>query len=64
MHYRNFGRSGWKVSEIGFGGWQLGGTWGAVDDAESIATLHHAFEQGVNFIDTAVLYGQGRSAKS
>ncbi|MGB0774600.1 MAG: aldo/keto reductase [Akkermansiaceae bacterium] len=49
------------VSEIGFGGWQLGGTWGQVDDAESIDTLLYAFEQGINFVDTAALYGAGRS---
>ena len=61
MQYRTFGRTGWRVSEIGFGGWQLGGTWGQVDDEESIRTLLHAFERGVNFVDTAALYGQGRS---
>jgi aryl-alcohol dehydrogenase-like predicted oxidoreductase len=61
MKYRSFGRSGWQVSEIGFGGWQLGGSWGQVDDEESIDTLLYAFDQGINFVDTAVLYGQGRS---
>ena len=61
MQYRTFGRSDWKVSEIGFGGWQLGGTWGKVDDKESIQTLLYAFEKGVNFVDTAIAYGNGRS---
>jgi aryl-alcohol dehydrogenase-like predicted oxidoreductase len=61
MHYREFGRTGWKVSEIAFGGWQLGGQWGDVDDEASIATLLHAFEQGVNFVDTAEYYGEGHS---
>ncbi len=61
MKYRTFGRSGWKVSEIGFGGWQLGGTWGAIDDNQSIETLLYAFEQGINFVDTAIMYGKGRS---
>ena len=61
MQYRSFGKTDWKVSEIGFGGWQLGGTWGEVDDSESIDTLHYAFEQGINFVDTAALYGAGRS---
>ncbi|OUD04634.1 aldo/keto reductase [Streptomyces swartbergensis] len=61
MKYRNFGRTGWKVSEIAFGGWQLGGQWGKVDDEASIATLLHAFERGVNFVDTAELYGDGHS---
>jgi aryl-alcohol dehydrogenase-like predicted oxidoreductase len=61
VQYRRFGRTGWQVSEIAFGGWQLGGDWGAVDDADSIKTLLHAFEQGVNFVDTAELYGSGHS---
>ena len=61
MHYRSFGRTGWQVSEIAFGAWQLGGDWGHVDDAASIRTLHHAFERGVNFVDTAFIYGNGHS---
>jgi aryl-alcohol dehydrogenase-like predicted oxidoreductase len=61
MKYRKFGRTGWSVSEIAFGGWQLGGQWGAVDDEASVATLLHAFERGVNFVDTAELYGDGHS---
>jgi aryl-alcohol dehydrogenase-like predicted oxidoreductase len=58
---RTFGRTGWQVSEIAFGGWQLGGDWGPVDGAESIKTLHHAYESGINFVDTAELYGSGHS---
>jgi len=61
MRYRAFGRTGWQVSEIGFGGWQIGGQWGPVDDAASIRTLLHAFEAGINFVDTAELYGAGHS---
>ncbi|KRE98032.1 aldo/keto reductase [Nocardioides sp. Soil777] len=61
MKYRDFGRTGWKVSEIAFGGWQLGGQWGEVDDEASIATLLHAFAHGVNFVDTAEFYGDGHS---
>jgi aryl-alcohol dehydrogenase-like predicted oxidoreductase len=61
MQYRKFGRTGWKISEIAFGGWQLGGQWGNVDDEQSIATLLHAFERGVNFVDTAEYYGEGHS---
>lgn len=61
MEYRTFGRTGWQVSAIGFGTWQLGGTWGKVDDDESIDTLHYAFDCGVNFIDTAAAYGKGHS---
>lgn len=60
MQFTTFAKTGWKVSEIGFGAWQLGGTWGQVDDQESIDTLLYAFEQGINFVATAVLYGAGR----
>ncbi len=61
MRYRPFGRTGWQVSEIAFGGWQIGGQWGKVDADQSVATLLHAFERGINFVDTAELYGAGRS---
>ena len=61
MKFRPFGRTGWQVSEVGFGAWQLGGQWGTQDDAESVRVLHYAFEQGINFVDTAELYGAGHS---
>ncbi len=61
MRYRSFGRTGWQVSEIGFGAWQIGGDWGKVDDAASIDTLLYAFDKGINFVDTAELYGNGHS---
>jgi aryl-alcohol dehydrogenase-like predicted oxidoreductase len=61
MQYRNFGQTGWRVSEISFGGWQLGGQWGEVDDEASIRSLLHAYERGVNFVDTAEMYGEGHS---
>ncbi len=61
MNYRNFGRLGWKVSEISFGAWAIGGAWGAQNDADSLATLHRALDLGVNFFDTADVYGDGRS---
>ena len=61
MKYRVFGRTGWKVSEIAFGAWQIGGDWGVVDDRHSIDTLLYAYEKGVNFVDTAELYGKGHS---
>lgn len=61
MQYRSFGRTGWDVSEISFGAWQIGGQWGGVDDEESIRTLLHAYEVGVNFVDTAQMYGSGHS---
>ena len=61
MQYRKFGRTGWDVSEIAFGAWQIGGDWGKVDDKASIGTLLYAFEKGINFVDTAELYGRGHS---
>jgi aryl-alcohol dehydrogenase-like predicted oxidoreductase len=51
------------VSEISFGAWAIGGSWGEADDAESIAALHRAIDLGVNFIDTADVYGDGRSER-
>ena len=61
MKTRAFGRTGWKVSEISFGAWQIGGDWGKVDDKASVDTLHYAFDKGINFVDTAELYGNGHS---
>ena len=49
MNYRTLGRTGWKVSEISFGAWAIGGTWGNVDDNESLAALNKALDLGVNF---------------
>lgn len=63
MEYRTLGRTGWNVSVISFGAWAIGGTWGAVKDDESIAALHKAIDMGVNFIDTADVYGDGRSER-
>ena len=63
MHYRALGRTGWKVSEISFGAWAIGADWGNVSDAESMAALHKAIDCGVNFIDTADVYGMGRSER-
>lgn len=63
MQYRELGRTGWKVSEISFGAWAIGGSWGQVDDRESIAALHRAIDLGVNFIDTADVYGDGHSER-
>jgi aryl-alcohol dehydrogenase-like predicted oxidoreductase len=61
MQYREFGRTGWKVSAISFGAWAIGGTWGPVQDEDSMAALHAAADAGVNFFDTADVYGDGRS---
>ena len=60
MRTRRFGRTGWQVSEIGYGMWGMGG-WSGSDDAESLASLHRAVEQGCTFFDTALAYGVGRS---
>jgi aryl-alcohol dehydrogenase-like predicted oxidoreductase len=61
MNYRPLGRTGWNVSEVSFGAWAIGSGWGAVNDDESIAALHRAIDLGVNFIDTADVYGDGHS---
>lgn len=63
MDYRPFGRTGWMVSAIGFGAWAIGGSWGPTDDAASQAALHRAIDFGVNFIDTADVYGDGHSER-
>src|ERR1700683_2392135 len=61
MKYRTLGKTGWSVSEISFGAWAIGGSWGNQSDEESMATLHRALDRGINFIDTADVYGDGRS---
>lgn len=63
MQYRKLGRTGWEVSASSFGAWAIGGTWGEVDDKESLTALHRAVDLGVNFIDTADVYGDGRSER-
>ena len=61
MRYRPLGRTGWTVSEISFGAWAIGGAWGPVSEKDALAALHQAVDSGVNFIDTADVYGDGRS---
>lgn len=63
MQYRELGRTGWKVSDISFGCWAIGGDWGTVEDSESYTALRAAVDQGVNFFDTADVYGDGRSER-
>jgi aryl-alcohol dehydrogenase-like predicted oxidoreductase len=63
MNYRPLGRTGFSVSEISFGAWAIGGAWGDVDDSVSLKALHAAIDAGVNFIDTADVYGDGRSER-
>jgi aryl-alcohol dehydrogenase-like predicted oxidoreductase len=63
MHYRELGRTGWKVSTVSFGAWAIGSAWGSVDDQESLNALRRAVDLGVNFFDTADVYGDGRSER-
>lgn len=63
MKTRRLGKTGRPVSEIGFGAWAIGADWGTVDDQESLAAMHAAIDAGVTFIDTADVYGDGRSER-
>ena len=63
MDFRTLGRTGWHVSAVSFGAWAIGGSWGATHDDESMRALHAAVDAGVNFIDTADVYGDGRSER-
>lgn len=63
MNYRELGRTGWRVSEVSFGAWAIGGSWGDTEDTESLDALRRAADLGVNFFDTADVYGDGRSER-
>jgi aryl-alcohol dehydrogenase-like predicted oxidoreductase len=63
MRTRQLGKTGFDVSEIGFGAWAIGGSWGETDDARSLEALHAAVDAGVTFFDTADVYGDGRSER-
>jgi aryl-alcohol dehydrogenase-like predicted oxidoreductase len=63
MKYKILGKTNYTISELGFGAWAIGGSWGEVNDYESLAALEKAIELGVNFIDTADVYGDGQSEK-
>ena len=63
MEYRQLGRTDMRVSTVSFGAWPIGSDWGKVDDADSYAALNRAIDLGVNFIDTADVYGDGRSER-
>ncbi len=64
MEYRELGRTGWRISEVSFGAWAIGGdAWGGADDGESLRALHRAVDLGANFVDTADVYGDGRSER-
>jgi aryl-alcohol dehydrogenase-like predicted oxidoreductase len=61
VEHRTLGRTGREVSVVGLGCWQLGADWGTVSDEDALATLHAAMDAGVTFLDTADVYGDGRS---
>ncbi len=61
MKHRDLGKTGMKISEVSFGSWAIGAGWGTVDDKDSLAALHKAVDLGINFIDTADVYGMGHS---
>ena len=61
MEYRQFWQTGLQVSAIGFGGWEMGGGYGAIGESEMIAAIHRAMDVGINCFDTAEGYGMGRS---
>ena len=61
MEYNNLGVSNLNVSKIGFGCWAIGGSWGSTDDKQSISTIRKAIDLGINFFDTADIYGFGHS---
>lgn len=63
MEYRTLGRTGWQISAICFGSWAIGGSWGSIDDTQALAALNKAVDLGVNFIDTADVYGDGHAEK-
>lgn len=61
MNYRELGNTGMMISEVSFGTWAIGGAWGKTNDTEALKSLEYAMEQGVNFFDTADVYGDGHS---
>jgi len=63
MEYRELGRTGWKISTVSYGAWAIGSAWGSVNDKDSLSALHKALDLGVNFFDTADVYGDGRSER-
>src|SRR6202045_3931184 len=63
MKYRRLGKTNFEVSEVSLGTWQMGGSWGSVSEKDAIGLLHAAIDQGINFFDTADVYGDGRSER-
>lgn len=63
VKHRRLGKTGWDVSEVGFGGWAIGGTWGEVPEDDALDALEAALDVGIDFFDTADVYGDGRSER-
>src|SRR3984957_8752480 len=63
MHYRKLGKTNFEISEVSLGAWQIGGAWGDVSDKDAERVLHAAIDNGINFFDTADVYGDGRSER-
>ena len=63
MQSRRLGKTGRDVSEIGFGAWAIGGSWGETNDDEALEAMNTAVDAGVTFFDTADVYGDGHSEK-
>ncbi len=61
MQYNRLGKTGLEISELSFGTWAIGGSWGNTDDKEALKALEQAMDHGVNFFDTADVYGMGHS---
>jgi aryl-alcohol dehydrogenase-like predicted oxidoreductase len=63
MKYRKLGKTGFEVSEVSLGTWQIGASWGSISEKDAVALLHAAIDNGINFFDTADVYGDGRSER-
>jgi aryl-alcohol dehydrogenase-like predicted oxidoreductase len=63
MNYRSLSKTGWQISEVGFGAWPIGDAWGKVSEEDALAALSTAIDEGVNLIDTADVYGDGLSER-
>ncbi|MBV8815089.1 MAG: aldo/keto reductase [Verrucomicrobia bacterium] len=63
MKHRKLGKTGFEVSEVSLGTWQIGASWGSISEKDAIALLHAAIDNGINFFDTADVYGDGRSER-
>jgi aryl-alcohol dehydrogenase-like predicted oxidoreductase len=64
MHYRDLGQTGFKVSEVSLGAWQIGSSWGNITDHDAIRVVHSALDNGINFIDTAGVTAMAEASAS